>query len=566
MSAGDAPLEVVGVEKIGSKPRNKEFYPFAYALLDSTKNEYCWTCLAETVKTTCEKCKVARFCSEKCQASGAFDHEYECAGLKKCPDLNTDERMLIRIIGRFKDIRDGKDKNINGFYEKRDSKRSVMEIWEHCEDMKKDENAMRAFKKLYTRVKEFGDKEHLVDEETAFQLHSRNFINRHSISNVDYLSEIGKGLYLDLCRYDHSCRPNAIYSCNGIVANLRALHDNVELENVETTHYTYIELPPCKIQRRHMLKDTWYFECHCDRCDDPDDNWLTAVICPTCVSKNEFRKTLKLHGSEAYVNQETLEIVCDTCKSSLDREYIYVALDGMRTIRKTIEGSEEYSSDPVELLKVYQGALLTYERILPMSNSYFCQLIAAMIPLVQQVNMTKKEKLIASLDLHAKCEPFVRYVYRYAHPSKAMHFFQMGQLHLELGNGKDAARYLVEAHRIMDYLFGSDHFRSRQTKGFMDYALSNLMTFQKTFVKVLENAPEAKKALEERMMTEEEKKALKDSQKSKKKNNKKKNKSNGKANGQQVNQQKGKNTNETSKICNDVDDDLDDLPELISEM
>lgn len=76
----------------------------------------------------------------------------------------------------------------------------------------------------------------------------------------------------------------------------------------------------------------------------------------------------------------------------------------------------------MELLKVYQGALLSYERVLPMSNAYFCQLIAAMIPLLQQVAMSKKEKMVASLDLHLKCEPFVRYVYRYAHPSKAMHF------------------------------------------------------------------------------------------------------------------------------------------------
>nr|pir hypothetical protein ZC8.3 - Caenorhabditis elegans [Caenorhabditis elegans] len=288
-----------------------------------TKDDYCWTCLGENVELTCEQCKVAKFCSKQCETSGAIDHKYECGPLKKCPDLNTDERMLIRIVGRYKDIHSGKDKSIDGFYNNRESKRSVMEIWEHCADMKKDENAMKSFKKTYDRVKQFGDTNHLMDEEVTFQLHSRNFINRHSISNVDYLREIGKGLYLDLCKYDHSCRPNAIYSCNGIVAKLRALHDNVDLENVETTHYTYIELPPCKIQRRHMLKETWYFECHCERCDDPDDNWLTSVLCPVCISKTEYRKTIKLHGPEAYANPETLEIVCDRCSTTLDRVRIF---------------------------------------------------------------------------------------------------------------------------------------------------------------------------------------------------------------------------------------------------
>lgn len=78
--------------------------------------------------------------------------QYECGPLKKCPDLNTDERMLIRIVGRYKDIHSGKDKSIDGFYNNRESKRSVMEIWEHCADMKKDENAMKSFK---SRVFEF---------------------------------------------------------------------------------------------------------------------------------------------------------------------------------------------------------------------------------------------------------------------------------------------------------------------------------------------------------------------------------------------------------------------------
>lgn len=90
MTTGDAPLDIVGVEKIGSKPRNKEFYPFAFSLLDHTKDDYCWACLGETVKmwvcfsctipklwtsSTCKDCKVAKFCSEKCQDSGKFDHK-----------------------------------------------------------------------------------------------------------------------------------------------------------------------------------------------------------------------------------------------------------------------------------------------------------------------------------------------------------------------------------------------------------------------------------------------------------------------------------------------------------
>lgn len=136
----------------------------------------------------------------------------------------------------------------------------------------------------------------------------------------------------------------------------------------------------------------------------------------------------------------------------------------------------------------------------------------------------------------------------------------MGQLHLELANDKDAARCLIEAHRIMDYLFGADHFLSKQTKGFMDHALSSLMQFQRNFVNVLDRVPEAKQALEERFMTADEKKALKDSEKNKRKRNNKKNKKI-----EQKNEQKSSGENGNSKTKG-VEDGLEDLPELVAEM
>ncbi|CAB3410334.1 unnamed protein product [Caenorhabditis bovis] len=544
MASGDAPLECIGIEKIGSKPKSKNFYPFAYALLDSTKESHCWNCLAEEVAQTCDSCDVAKFCSKECEKAGNLDHKYECKALKKCPDLSVEERMLIRIVGRHKDITNGNDKNIPDFYKNRESERKVMEIWEHCSEMKNDEHAMKIFNNIYNNIVQACEPEYLMDKETVFQLHCRNYINRHSISNRDYLKEIAKGLYLDLCRYDHSCRPNAIYSCDGIVSTLRALHDNVDIDNIQTTHYTYIELPPCKIQRKHMLRETWYFDCHCERCDDPVDNWLTSVICPKCLVSRNTKKTLKIHGQEAYANIETMAIVCNDCNSTLEREYVFAALEGMRMIRQILDTSPEITSDPTELIKIYQGALINYENILPMSNSYFCQLIAAMIPLVQRASMTRKEKCIASLDLHAKCEPFVRYVYRYAHPSKAMHFFQMGQLSLELGQGKEAARYLIEAHRIMEYLFGPNHFLASQTKFYMDNAMSRLLAFQKHFVNVINKIPGVEERVQEMVMTEEEKKALQPAKKNKK--NKKK---------------KNKNVQKSVEKS-----DLDDLPELIADL
>lgn len=99
-----------------------------------------------------------------------------------------------------------------------------------------------AFLVIYEQLLKFYGNENLSDKETIFQLHCRDFINRHAISDKNYMTEIGKGLYLDLCAYDHSCAPNTIYVCDGIIATLRPLNSGVNLLDKKATFYSYIEL------------------------------------------------------------------------------------------------------------------------------------------------------------------------------------------------------------------------------------------------------------------------------------------------------------------------------------
>ena len=68
-----------------------------------------------------------------------------------------------------------------------------MEIWSHAEDMRKDTSAWSKFESIFARLTEFYGEKALVDKETLFQLHCRDFINRHAISDRSYLKEIGKG-------------------------------------------------------------------------------------------------------------------------------------------------------------------------------------------------------------------------------------------------------------------------------------------------------------------------------------------------------------------------------------
>ncbi len=58
--------------------------------------------------------------------------------------------------------------------------------------------------------------------------------------------------------YDHSCVPNAIYWCDGIVARVRKLNDTVDLTNRTTTFISYIDLTKPKQERRNTLRVAWY--------------------------------------------------------------------------------------------------------------------------------------------------------------------------------------------------------------------------------------------------------------------------------------------------------------------
>src|SRR4051794_8093928 len=95
---------------------------------------------------------------------------------------------------------------------------------------------------IYERLIRFYPSKALLTRQAIFEVHCRDFINRHAISDRAYMQEIGKGLYLDLCAYDHSCRPNTIYVCNGFIAHLKPLHGRVNLLDRSTTFYSYIDL------------------------------------------------------------------------------------------------------------------------------------------------------------------------------------------------------------------------------------------------------------------------------------------------------------------------------------
>ncbi|CAK5078491.1 unnamed protein product [Meloidogyne enterolobii] len=161
------------------------------------------------------------FCDKNCQSLGWKDHKFECKGIKlnkgQVPDIEV--RLLGRIVSRHKAILCGVDKKDPDFYKDRQSKRKIMEIWAHTERIKNDEYAMRKFEGIfrknffskcqvpkniskcqklekmlkinflgiYERLCRFYDPKAMLNKQVVFELHCRDFINRHAISDKHYL-------------------------------------------------------------------------------------------------------------------------------------------------------------------------------------------------------------------------------------------------------------------------------------------------------------------------------------------------------------------------------------------
>lgn len=421
------------------------FYPFAYGLLDDELGNYCWYCMKQPNNSDplkrCTKCKTALFCGKECQTLGWIDHKAECKSLEKWtgkpPDIEV--RLLGRIVQRYKAIKEGKDDPKDAFYLNRQSSRSIMEIWSHTDEMRADPVAWKKFERIYIDLCAFYGMKSLMDENTVFELHCRNYINRHAISDMDYMKEIGKGLYLDLCAYDHSCRPNAIYTCNGFVATLKSLIPGHNLSVIPSTFYSYIDLLQCKQQRQKLLRDSWYFECACERCIDQSEQILTALKCEFCSSP------VLLFGPEAKAKS------CRQNGHPCPQDRIKLGLQCMREIDELLESGKLAGN-----LLMSLGLKTKFTSFLHSSNVYFIKILRSVI------ENSKPDDTELLLEVHLGALPCMRICYPRNHPALAFHLMNIGAFFVRLEKFEDAKIYLFESYEMLNLVLGIDHSMTKQ--------------------------------------------------------------------------------------------------------
>ncbi|KAI6225222.1 Histone-lysine N-methyltransferase SMYD3 [Aphelenchoides fujianensis] len=333
--------------------------PYAHFLINHAVNTFCSECFKKPELVdklmTCSACSFARYCSKDCQKQAWRMHKEECGRLKIAfPKLPMTEVMFLsRIIDRRRFIEAEGDK---GGWE---AERKFDELIGHHDEIKKDASRMERFAKIFDKLKMFRIEE--MSEAEVFDVYCKSTINSHTIQSMQG-EEVGLSLDLGVSRYDHSCRPNCSMLFDGYYAYIRPLTPDVNPNDYATSTISYTDVGRSRYQRRKDLREKWYFECHCERCEDPADDLMTAIRCKNILCDEPI-----LIAEDS----EPKRMECPKCKAEIDFEYV---VRGQQTM---LELPTRYSSDDkVETLKEH---LERARPILHEKNVYLSRLETAIL-------------------------------------------------------------------------------------------------------------------------------------------------------------------------------------------
>uniref|UniRef100_A0A8B7TJB4 [histone H3]-lysine(4) N-trimethyltransferase n=1 Tax=Castor canadensis TaxID=51338 RepID=A0A8B7TJB4_CASCN len=94
--------------------------PLAYTVCKGSRGVVCDRCLLGKEKLMrCSQCRVAKYCSAKCQKKGWQDHKRECKCLRSCkPRYPPDSvRLLSRVVFRLMEETPSESEKLYSFYD-----------------------------------------------------------------------------------------------------------------------------------------------------------------------------------------------------------------------------------------------------------------------------------------------------------------------------------------------------------------------------------------------------------------------------------------------------------------
>ncbi|XP_061238431.1 histone-lysine N-methyltransferase SMYD3 isoform X2 [Bos javanicus] len=194
--------------------------PLAYTVSKGSRGVVCDRCLLGKEKLMrCSQCRIAKYCSAKCQKKAWQDHKRECKCLKSCkPRYPPDSvRLLGRVVFKLMQETPSESEKLYSFY---DLESNINKLTED----KKEGLRQLALTFQHFMREEIQDASQLPPSFDIFEAFAKVICNSFTICNAE-MQEVGVGLYPSMSLLNHSCDPNCSIVFNGPHLLLRAVRD-----------------------------------------------------------------------------------------------------------------------------------------------------------------------------------------------------------------------------------------------------------------------------------------------------------------------------------------------------
>ncbi|CAI5719262.1 unnamed protein product [Hyaloperonospora brassicae] len=291
----------------------------------------CSACFASQVPLSrCTGCRVARYCSRRCQQLDWPQHRGECPAWRSIPAARASATVLLVTRLCFKlfqspAVRDKEERN------------AVLKLCHHLDDHSATKR--RVFDDMTqlvllllaryraTATQQSPSFETLEsDLKTEIpQLFGRVNCNAFSIANGVTNEVLGIGLFPKGALLNHDCDPNSIVSFKGHEMVVHVVKDVAVGQELTVS---YVELLQSTQARRRELKESYFFDCQCARCqaalaeekegEAKDDWYLDGLVCnrrngETCGGVVVLEKAMDRIDGTA---------VCRVCGTARDQQEI----------------------------------------------------------------------------------------------------------------------------------------------------------------------------------------------------------------------------------------------------
>ena len=323
--------------------------PFAYYVFPLYHKVVCDWCLKmcedEGILKACTRCKWVYYCDKSCQKEAwNSHHKSECKYLQKqnMPEkvkeiFDGQSELRTLILELMRTILKLKNKGGEEFFQlPNGKKRHFADLMSNAEELWKQKEERKKFEFFYFIYANFevwlGNIMPSFDE--FFDIYGKWRTNSSAICamNLDDPSIIiAGGLYLGYSALDHSCDNNAVWITVGKEMVVRTIED---VENFSEIRICYIDKTEKTHNRRKLLKEHYFFDCKCLRCEDPNsDAKHTSLKCKSCPGwVNESTKICSGCHQKLKLSDEELTIVEKYKNGTLQKFEPTITIKDIRSI------------------------------------------------------------------------------------------------------------------------------------------------------------------------------------------------------------------------------------------